>query len=358
MGQTQFKTLSLYGNYPWQPSPLGKFEKFASLPYELRVLIWEYALPGPRIIEVSHFRDKKGNEHWIPSSPPPTILDVNREARDIVLGRHTFHQKTWMKLCVNPAIDTLYFGPNGSAHFMSLLLSADEDDLKSLRNLAVHEMHLGVWNTVYNLPQITRRLFCIMDGLERLMIGVHIDSHGHLSPRQIHADNWTGWLYGGGFPTPAENQILSGTVKDLIFSTQSLDGHLFYFHADSSLKGDERYPEYLQLRSALPGHLYHNVFKHYYSNEPDNLGVRRGRGVLDNYRQWYHRVYTSLARIDFRAKRMLAFHQRMNPDVTENWTQLRVGAFVRPTGSFLSWEQCLQPLCDAQWPECQTLIQP
>jgi len=124
-----------------------------------------------------------------------------------------------MKLCVNPAIDTLYFGPNSFAHFMWLLLSADEDDLKSLRNLVVYDMHLDVWNTVYNLPQIARGLFYIMDGLERLMIGVHIDNHKCRVPGQIHPNNWVSWLYGGGSLTLAENHILSGRVKDLIFLT-------------------------------------------------------------------------------------------------------------------------------------------
>jgi hypothetical protein len=35
------------------------------------------------------------------------------------------------------------------------------------------------------------------------------------------------------------------------------------------------------------------------------------------YREWHVRIYKSFARVDFRVKRMIAFHQRQNPGATE-----------------------------------------
>lgn len=62
------------------------FHHFPLLPIELRLLIWEYSLPSPRIIDPYY----KHHEPWPRIIPNPAILSVSREAREVALKHYTW----------------------------------------------------------------------------------------------------------------------------------------------------------------------------------------------------------------------------------------------------------------------------
>ncbi len=48
-------------------------------------------------------------------------------------------------------------------------------------------------------------------------------------------------------------------------------------------------------------------------------------------------------------------HKRENSENLEVWEPPRVASFVRPAGSFLTWKECLEPICDIEWSSRQDL---
>jgi hypothetical protein len=83
----------------------GAFTPFKRLPLEIRQLIWQYALPGPRILTRSGKHNKK-----------LTLLSVCRESRDVVELKYVRllrppcgfdREKTVTILYANPDIDTI-----------------------------------------------------------------------------------------------------------------------------------------------------------------------------------------------------------------------------------------------------------
>ncbi|KAG0646718.1 hypothetical protein D0Z07_6188 [Hyphodiscus hymeniophilus] len=70
---------------PWPEPPCGQsmfqtFEFFPYLPPTVRVKIWRFALPGPRVIEIRY-----ANKQHEFRAPIPIILHVNRESRAVAL---------------------------------------------------------------------------------------------------------------------------------------------------------------------------------------------------------------------------------------------------------------------------------
>ncbi|CZT50555.1 uncharacterized protein RSE6_11563 [Rhynchosporium secalis] len=99
------------------------FTLFPALPPELRLMIWKFALPGPRVIalltrEETTTSNPNRNTSWkfyddfkSPASSNPVLLHVNQESRALVLSNY---QLTFDKLLCRPiyldfAIDALFF---------------------------------------------------------------------------------------------------------------------------------------------------------------------------------------------------------------------------------------------------------
>lgn len=65
------------------------FDLFPLLPPELRLRIWAFALPGPRILHINATAAPTSSSPAFASMPltttPPTLLSVSREARDVAL---------------------------------------------------------------------------------------------------------------------------------------------------------------------------------------------------------------------------------------------------------------------------------
>ncbi|KAE9370853.1 hypothetical protein N431DRAFT_442636 [Stipitochalara longipes BDJ] len=229
MGQVQSgnrsKKLSKKGRRTYR----GDFGKFPELPYELRSLIWEF-VRLPRVVEVIRTR-YSCSARWVSRCPVPVLLRINQETRALALKHYRFHESEKVKIFLDPAIDTLFFGSDMPPDLARFLLDAGDDDLKSLRHLAIHEFPFSIWNSNQFSKLFSRLSFLMMD-LERLMIGTVVAAYAHSLPRQTHWDSWGGWLFGGGLVTAAESLNLSGTTREHIFSTQTLHGHLIYFLAD------------------------------------------------------------------------------------------------------------------------------
>lgn len=70
-------------------SPLQSFPCFSNLPVELRLKIWRYCQPGPRLVIFSKYaRYSKHDSKESPAPPAPTILFVNRESREETLKEY------------------------------------------------------------------------------------------------------------------------------------------------------------------------------------------------------------------------------------------------------------------------------
>jgi hypothetical protein len=103
------------------------FTLFPQLPYEIRLKIWRFAIPGPRVVPL-HFelRDVTSDgkpiskfSPWRSSDPVPVVLHICHDARAEALkslgrafGTH-FHEP---QVYVNFDIDTILFG----SHFDTL----------------------------------------------------------------------------------------------------------------------------------------------------------------------------------------------------------------------------------------------
>lgn len=95
-----------------------QFLLFPELAVELRLKIWEYCLPGPRVVKVWYPKpaaNQKSPPGLITSAPVPAILHVNRESRAEVLRTHPllfgFHGRPGV-VPFDPRNDVLFFVPS------------------------------------------------------------------------------------------------------------------------------------------------------------------------------------------------------------------------------------------------------
>jgi len=149
--------------------------------------------------------------------------------------------------------------------------------------------------------------------------------------------------------------VLSGVNPDHIISSQTLHGKLIFFHNKWAGYGERfaNYPGHIPMSPQGAMGAFRKIFNDCWHLGPDllqALGVRIDYHETIDFQEWYWRVYKSFAKIDFRVKRMLEIHRRTHPDTAESLAQLRVGCFAKPAGLFSTWQRCLQPLADSEWP--------
>jgi hypothetical protein len=84
---------------------IGQFIFFPKLPIELRLNIWELALPDPRVIEVFKTWTRECGREWKyeiqVNNPPLSLFHLNREARGVALNK---------SILLSDASSGLYFG--------------------------------------------------------------------------------------------------------------------------------------------------------------------------------------------------------------------------------------------------------
>ena len=192
------------------------FPKFGDLPPELRIKIWQHAIPGPRtvIIEspftkpqnrvprsledaLSRTYDKDGLElTWRSTMEIPALLHVNAEAR------HEALQHYHLSLGVGPSKpriyidfgrDTLFFGHSEIMPECSPLWGATKD-LQKVRRLAI--VPEGAWRVMHwqNLGFKSLEKIIFVHQTEATRLGPHHqiveDTHENVtdSKTNIHTD--------------------------------------------------------------------------------------------------------------------------------------------------------------------------
>jgi hypothetical protein len=106
------------------------FAPFSRLPEELRVIIWEFAMPRPNLIEVT------GYGHRVPYASAtrsnPGILFANKESRKVALKNHTmaFRSRLREGIYFNFASDALYLPMLGA---FRAFLATSKDGIRYIR---------------------------------------------------------------------------------------------------------------------------------------------------------------------------------------------------------------------------------
>ena len=353
MGQARFRRL-----FARSHSQSNTFDKFIDLPCELRIRIWELSLPGPRIVEVRHFRYNHYENTYCFTSvcAPPIQLRICQESRNAALRHYKFNDGRIVSLFLDPTIDTLYFGATWTnrGDLFNFINNASQRDLARLENLAVNEVNLPNWRhrpvtppVVTSTPDVRPTLFSVLKSLRKLIVSLSVDIDGDVDNPRLRPDAWDGWLFGGGNPTDEELRS-SRDQGQWLFSAFSIGGHLF------DIPG-RRSREKFSLESPFrfKGHQLKALEYYYPPNDPSL--VRKHRREIQRLREranvvkWYRGVLGRIPIIDFRLKRLFAMHQRDNVGSGEVWTPPEVAIVVRPTGTLLAWEYCLGLVCDTAW---------
>ncbi|KAE8454594.1 hypothetical protein EG329_000217 [Mollisiaceae sp. DMI_Dod_QoI] len=112
--------------------PGQEFSPFSRLPKELRILIWEAAIPDPRILHLGFY----GDSGLRSQTPSPSLLSVCRESLEVM---SKFYTKTFGTVLSAPITwfdfqrDTLYID-TGLKNFLPLLLL----DAIHVKDLAIY----------------------------------------------------------------------------------------------------------------------------------------------------------------------------------------------------------------------------
>ncbi|CZS92990.1 uncharacterized protein RAG0_03474 [Rhynchosporium agropyri] len=86
--------------------PLITFTRFSNLPFEIRLLIWEFALPGGRCVDLTAYNvDHNKNNHL------PVTLNINAESRKLALSHYGvfFQEPKFFRraFAIDPIVDTV-----------------------------------------------------------------------------------------------------------------------------------------------------------------------------------------------------------------------------------------------------------
>ncbi|CAD6445181.1 48e312e0-88c6-4a20-9946-fc96adaa9a0a-CDS [Sclerotinia trifoliorum] len=105
------------------------FEGFSRLPEKVRIKIWIYSLPGPRLVRMVGYL---GSERILSSalSHPFHLLHVNRESRKVALTKYcVLRDLSVVPVYIDPKIDLLCF--------------LDFDQFRNFIRERVHKVHKG-----------------------------------------------------------------------------------------------------------------------------------------------------------------------------------------------------------------------
>ncbi|OIW33748.1 hypothetical protein CONLIGDRAFT_190418 [Coniochaeta ligniaria NRRL 30616] len=191
---------------------LNEFHLFPRLPPEIRIKIWNFSLPDPRIVEVRCGSDSISNKvpiglggvtGCLSSASIPVTLGVCRESRAETSRRYKamfgFAGRPG-RVYFDPARDVLYFGANGTglmgphAQFRTVFALC-ESDLACVRRIAVDEAVLGPVSPGYSelerFMATARAVYQILTWVLRLpgleeLIFVSKTAQGRFDPRETH----------------------------------------------------------------------------------------------------------------------------------------------------------------------------
>jgi 2EXR family/SAP domain len=137
------------------------FPQFSRLPVEIRLMIWKYSLPGPRVLTVTkiniprpdklHFREDD-------NPPNPGMLSVCRESRSVALERFKLCLRTPNVYADFSGGDILYFGPNWGDGYGGFLLEGfrNPELLSDIRQTSRVALSNKIWRK-FSKPEYMSR---------------------------------------------------------------------------------------------------------------------------------------------------------------------------------------------------------
>jgi hypothetical protein len=137
------------------------FPQFLRLPVEIRLMIWKYSLPGPRVLTVTkidiphpdklHFREDD-------NPPNPGMLCVCRESRSVALERFKLCLGTLNVYADFSGGDILYFGPHCGDVYGGPLLEDFQNPalLSDIRQTSRVALSNKIWRT-FSTPEYRSR---------------------------------------------------------------------------------------------------------------------------------------------------------------------------------------------------------
>ncbi|KAE9379321.1 hypothetical protein N431DRAFT_325607 [Stipitochalara longipes BDJ] len=145
---------------------LSAFSLFPSLPLELRTKIWQFSLPGIRLVETRFINMPC---HFPMPKLPTPLLHVSQEAREVTLRRYMplYRLSSPLPLIyINPNVDILFINEHVQ-QLDAVLSELDIDVLQCLRRIALESMMLFVFPNIAGkiLPCLLR-----LSNLERVTI--------------------------------------------------------------------------------------------------------------------------------------------------------------------------------------------
>jgi hypothetical protein len=84
------------------------FVRFSNFPGEIQILIWEHALPGPRLVQLSFDKEKLATSQSGHVSPQIVLFITCRESRRIVLLHYRQITLSGFTFLFNPTEDALF----------------------------------------------------------------------------------------------------------------------------------------------------------------------------------------------------------------------------------------------------------
>jgi hypothetical protein len=179
-------------------STLSSFELFLTLPFELRLKIWDLALSSPRMVTISCEREKLDRERrfakaFMSKTPPPALLHVCRESRFEALSTYTPQFKTE----TSPIYTYMCFEQDTIRCPDSILEYMGEDEVKSVTRMTL-EVHDTEYFGHFHMDLVTR-----MGKLKELS----------LLTQKRHRPNWS----------RGELEILTGDFKEARYTDPGWD---------------------------------------------------------------------------------------------------------------------------------------
>ncbi|WQF76018.1 Putative 2EXR domain-containing protein [Colletotrichum destructivum] len=176
------------------PRPLDHFHLFPRLPVELRLRIWDFNLPQPRVVPIrcgakslsfaSHSQSPPLSTSGCTSyTAVPVNLHVCHESRReaLVSYRPSFGMtRNPGQIFFNKAHDVLYFGARdgymaSEAQFLTVMALCDPSDLADVRHLAINDSLFWVDSTYQSMSaanlavEVLKQVRLRMPRLERLV---------------------------------------------------------------------------------------------------------------------------------------------------------------------------------------------
>jgi hypothetical protein len=179
------------------PSSTPKFDKFLKLPTELRLMIWEYSLPGPRTIIIM-----RKDVHWkqvlkrmaaegyaepvtgaVAITTVPAILHVSFEAREYAQNYYKLSFGDFLiykPVYFNFDIDTLYFDGPGAvqAFLVEPRVEVRHKNVDELKHKNLDELSQIKYLGYYGAYNCMEEIVTFMTGLEKFttMIPYFLDT--------------------------------------------------------------------------------------------------------------------------------------------------------------------------------------